>query len=508
LAQNLLPLSTDELKGGSRLIQILVVDPFDQDRSQLTNTLNKLGFSVVEAADAKQASALLSQSAPDLVILDESVKGLTPEQMMAEFDGRQMDSFLLVTSRQPVLERGMEYIRRGVFSYLEKPVPPAILERFISSGLENKQAYRYVVDMAQELKQANEALETEKATLNRRTEQLRFLNDLGVKLSATLNCAEITTVVTEVLENLAAPDMVVLLTNFNPDNPPRLMTQHHLTKALADRMADELLRELDIQNHASPIVLTVSPKDKKRLRNRKPQYCHTLPLTAAGNICGIVGLYYSQPPQIDSDLYMLLGSVALQSAQALFNAHQHESALQLAAHDALTGLLNRRAFDQALEREYGRAMRYKTDLSLIILDLDHFKSVNDRYGHKAGDFVLQKVAHLMDHCVRSTDVVARLGGEEFAILLPNTDQGMALQLADRIQETLRQNVLHLGDALHVQTVSQGLADTRHPEVADAEDLVRLADRALYQAKDEGRNTICRAVALELPGQKKDRAYAR
>lgn len=488
--------------------QILVVDPHDQDRSQLTNTLGNLGFSVVEAADAAQALAELDRFMPDLVILDESVKGLTPDLMMSEFDRRTIDSFLIVTSGRPYLERGMEYIRRGVFSYLEKPVSPATLERFIHSGLENKQAYRYVVEMAQKLKQANEALETEKAALNRRTEQLRFLNDLGVKLSATLNCAEITTVVTEVLENLAAPDLVVLMTTFNTNAPPHLMTQQRLTKALADRLSAELIEELKTPKVADPTVLIVSPKENQRIQNRKPPHSLTLPLTAAGNVYGMVGLWYYQPPTLDPDLKMLLDSVALMSAQALFNAHQHESALLLASHDPLTGLLNRRAFDQALEREFGRSTRYNTDLSLIIIDLDHFKSVNDRYGHKAGDYVLQKVSDLMNRCVRSTDVVARLGGEEFAILLPNTDTSMAVQLAGRIQEKLRQNVLHLGDALHLQTVSQGVADTTHLEVANAENLVRMADRALYVAKEEGRNTIRRAMEPLPPEWEKDRAYAR
>ena len=488
--------------------QILVVDPYDKDRTRLKKTLNILGYFVVEAADANQASTMLNQSTPDLVILDDSVKDLTPEFMLSEFERRKIDSFLLVTSRRPKLERGMEFVRLGVFSYLKKPVPSETLERFISSGLENKQAYRYVVEMAQKLKQANEALETEKTALNRRTKQLRFLNDLGVKLSATLNCSEIITVVSEVLDNLAAPDMVVVLTVFNPAAAPRLMTQHHLTKALADRISDELLRKLDLPNGCPPDVITVSPKEKQRIQNRRPPHCIFLPLPAAGHISGMMGLYYYQPPKSDPELDMLLGSVALQSAQALFNAYQHETALQLASHDALTGLLNRRAFDQALEREFGRSRRYDTDLSLIILDLDHFKSVNDRYGHKSGDYVLQKVAELMNRCVRSTDMLARLGGEEFAILLPNTDQGMAYQLADRIQETLRQNVLHLGDALHVQTVSQGVADTRHSDVVEAEDLVRLADLALYLAKDQGRNTIRRAVELEPAGQNKDRAYAR
>ena len=141
---------------------ILVVDPYDQDRNQLTNTLGKLGFSVLEAADAAQAMTALDRFTPDLVILDESVKGLTPDLMMSQFDRRKIDSFLIVTSARSDLARGMEYVRRGVFSYLEKPVPPDALERFIRSGLENKQAYRYVVEMAQKLKQANEALESEK----------------------------------------------------------------------------------------------------------------------------------------------------------------------------------------------------------------------------------------------------------------------------------------------------------------------------------------------------------
>ncbi len=165
---------------------------------------------------------------------------------------------------------------------------------------------------------------------------------------------------------------------------------------------------------------------------------------------------------------------------------------QLSSLDPLTGTFNRRYFSDQLQAEWKRAIREKQPISLIMLDIDHFKSFNDQYGHQAGDECLRfLVRHLLGCIYRTSDVVVRYGGEEFAIVLPNTDGGGAEVIASRIKSTLKKHAFPMEGQTIPVTVSQGLA-TMTPSTSDAPDsLIRRADEALYEAKGQGRDRFVR-----------------
>jgi diguanylate cyclase (GGDEF)-like protein len=162
---------------------------------------------------------------------------------------------------------------------------------------------------------------------------------------------------------------------------------------------------------------------------------------------------------------------------------------QLAVTDGLTGVHNHRYFQERLADEFRRAQRFGDPLSLVLVDLDHFKDVNDRFGHMVGDAVLREVAGLFQKVLRDTDLLARYGGEEFAVLLPRTDPAGAFVVAERIWSELDALRLESSDSVHV-TASLGLASHPFPAFASARELLRAADRALYRAKRQGRNQIC------------------
>lgn len=160
---------------------------------------------------------------------------------------------------------------------------------------------------------------------------------------------------------------------------------------------------------------------------------------------------------------------------------------QLATRDALTGLLNRRAFDALLSEEIDRARRLGHPLTLVLLDLDHFKTINDTHGHPAGDAVLAATARLLEAEVRTIDRVARIGGEEFAVLLMETSESEGLAIARRLAAAMRARTVTVADGLAIAvTVSAGVAGL--PAYGEAETgLMAMADKALYTAKRGGRD---------------------
>jgi two-component system cell cycle response regulator len=161
---------------------------------------------------------------------------------------------------------------------------------------------------------------------------------------------------------------------------------------------------------------------------------------------------------------------------------------QLAVTDALTGLHNRRFLYQQLEREFARAQRYCHPLSCLLLDIDHFKLVNDGFGHQTGDRVLVLVGQVLLGAIRNTDLAGRCGGEEFMILAPETTHEQAVIVAERVRTRLAEQGVAGGEVPPV-TISIGVASTDHPQASSPEELVRLADQALYRAKSEGRNRV-------------------
>jgi diguanylate cyclase (GGDEF)-like protein len=161
----------------------------------------------------------------------------------------------------------------------------------------------------------------------------------------------------------------------------------------------------------------------------------------------------------------------------------------LAITDPLTGLFNRRRFADVLKREFAVTKRYKNTLSCLMIDLDHFKRVNDRFGHDAGDQVLKETARRLMQTLREVDVPARYGGEEFAVLLPHTGKQEALIAAERVRSSIRTQEFDFGSEKLRLTTSIGVSGNIDVPTGNAEDLVKAADFALYEAKRRGRDQV-------------------
>lgn len=175
-------------------------------------------------------------------------------------------------------------------------------------------------------------------------------------------------------------------------------------------------------------------------------------------------------------------------AQELLEANK--KLRELAYRDGLTGLYNHRYFQEILEREIKRARRYKKPLSLLMIDIDHFKKINDTYGHLHGDEVLKGLAQIFSESIRACDYAARYGGEEFSIILPETPLNGALNVAERLRQRVKNTPIVLADQEIRVTISIGLAAYENTQIEiTRSQLISLADKALYQSKMAGRDRV-------------------
>jgi len=186
-------------------------------------------------------------------------------------------------------------------------------------------------------------------------------------------------------------------------------------------------------------------------------------------------------PHIDTSR---LEQLAIKVSLCLSNVTAHEKIRFLAYHDPLTKLLNRRVMESVLKRELSRSKRYGSTLSVVFLDLDDFKKVNDRYGHDIGDNLLQYVAEQLLEMSRDSDVVARFAGDEFVFILPETPVKNAETLMDRLKDYLKNNPLEVGGMRIPAAISFGVASTEDPGINSTSKLLKRADEMLYRAKAE------------------------
>ncbi|HMK73703.1 MAG TPA: diguanylate cyclase, partial [Myxococcaceae bacterium] len=331
-------------------------------------------------------------------------------------------------------------------------------------------------------------LERANTELSRRFTALSLLYHVSRSLNATLELPELLGRISSlVTERLRIDHFSVLL--LNPEGrleeaacvPPRAAgtrAAFRLGEGAAGRAAESLL----------PIYLP----DLSRAGDARPLGPPTgsllsLPVMHQGRLLGVLNLQRSTPEAFAAEEVELLAAVADQAAMAIQNARLHAETVALSITDALTGLANRRHLFRQLEQEVARAARFRTQVSVVMMDLDHFKDLNDASGHLAGDAVLRQVAEVLRGQVRRVDVVARYGGEEFCLVLPQVAKTDAVEVAEKLRRSIAEQAFGAWPAGRI-TASAGVAHLPG-DATTLEGLLEAADAALYASKHRGRNRV-------------------
>ncbi|MBT9612330.1 MAG: diguanylate cyclase [Burkholderiales bacterium] len=337
-------------------------------------------------------------------------------------------------------------------------------------------------------------IDADRQAIRNKTEQLEALNQVAIAISSSLGLQE-------VLDRIMRSGIALSVSKaaciaFYSEESQRFEEWHtqglsaHFIKNMSfspGGLADETFTS------ESHVVSNDRPETRHKLsklaRDEGILGFICLPLISHTRRLGVLYLYRHDRDTFLPEEVNLLTTFAHLAAGALENARLHAQTLSLATTDTLTSLLNRRALDERLHGEMQRSRRYGKSFSILMLDIDHFKKVNDSYGHPAGDAVLKQLAAILKKQARDVDSVARYGGEEFVIVAPELDGSSAQLVGERIRKAVAGTAFILPDGREIGvTVSIGIAC--FPRCADsAEAMIERADQALYLAKREGRNRV-------------------
>jgi diguanylate cyclase (GGDEF)-like protein len=333
-----------------------------------------------------------------------------------------------------------------------------------------------------------------RARLERRYAELRLLYDTIRDFTSTLSVREVLDrLLSRALAHLGAEIGSILL--LDSDGRLHIVASRGLPADVVETASvgvGEGISGYVARTGRSLLVTDVEKDERFHRRNHERYYtasCVSAPLLHMQSVRGVINVNNKRSREefYAADLN-LLEALAGTASVALANAHRFEAVVERAERDSLTGLANHGHLWSALRVEFERAQRHGRPLSLVMLDVDHFKGFNDRYGHLAGDEALYAMARLLETGSRSHDVVARYGGEEFAVVLPETDAGGARRYAEKMRAAAE--AARFGPEGQVSlSVSVGVAAVS-PDVRSAQDLVALADARLYHAKQTGRNRVC------------------
>lgn len=460
---------------------VMIVDDDPFFRNVLRDVLSD-NYDVIESSDGHDAFEIAERLRPDLIILDVEMPGKSGISVCIELkeDITTRTIPVLMLSAHAEKSDIVDGLHAGADDYITKPIYPDEILARVDAHLRAKNLYTGLEQ--QDLLLLLELSETISASRN----PIKILQTIVEKIADVVEVARCSILSLSDSEEL----LVRASSDLKSSQEIRLDILKYPEISAAIKSRKTVLIN-DMKN--DPLLEPV----REHIKNLPMNSIVVVPILKKQSIIGTFFLRTASPLKfgISDRVVNLCQLISNMSSNALENAVLFESMKSaqsyledLAIRDGLTRLYNHQHFHTRLAEEYSRAVRYSTRLSCLFIDIDDFKQVNDLFTHSCGDNVLNKIGSMIKDLVRESDVAARYGGDEFAILCPNTGHVGALDLAVRLLKTIRDHCFEQWNGLKV-TLSIGISTYHDGNMQSADLVVQAADKAMYQAKKQGKDQI-------------------
>ncbi len=485
--------------------RLLVADDDEVLLGTVAWLLKERGYDVVAVPGAAMLEEQMMQPPPDVLVLDVSMRGLEEQRLFErlEDDEAWRDVRVVVVSARPAQRESSRLLGLGASDFLAKPFNVRELLARV----------QVQVRIRQELRHARDELRSTEGELRRAREEAesrRKLVDILHEVAGDFSAEELSHLlvrrvaralnITHCSLILARPGESRGVVAAAYENPGVRNLEIDLSRYPEVRQALETGMPVLVEDEAANAVQDSLRADWEVNVHVGVRSVIALPFSVEDTPSGVVFLrtMRDETPLTHDDVafadtVVRAAVIAMRRAQLMEATRADTARLErLATTDSLTQALNRRALMERLGAELDRASRYSLTLSVLMIDIDHFKNVNDTFGHLVGDEVLSEMARILQREARSVDIVARYGGEEFVVVLPETASEGAVAFAERVRQRVEEAQLVTGEQcswLRV-SVSVGVATIPDQAAFSTEDVIAAADGALYRAKAQGRNRVC------------------
>ncbi|MGQ3685972.1 MAG: diguanylate cyclase [Candidatus Loosdrechtia sp.] len=469
----------------------------------LVDLLRKEGYRVLDVRDGQTALKILSQSPVAVAVISEKLCDMDGIVFVRKLASQFPDVRVIIVNSYPGIEQTREALLAGVYDYITWPITDSVsVVSLVQRAMNEFIMIQRNRDLLQKVQSevTNDDVASLPIITDRWTKELLALRAISMELSAIMEVPRILRVISNNISLLFEYTLMAVLVEIENKWNLFLFSGKSFTQAFIDACIENLLTlhslfvgrpctRRDIQVCQIDDIAS-SPGTGTFLRADSELRSHiTFPLVAGGETLGSISLCSHAKKAFTAVDVQVFSLISYQLASTLCNARLFQYTQKMTVTDHLTSLYNRRYFDEILDHEYSRAHRYKRPLSLALIDIDNFKQVNDTFGHPSGDFVLQQLANLLRKSTREVDIVVRHGGEEFALLLPDTSLEKAAILIERLRLEIQNYSFVTARHKILLTVSAGVATLGENGTDTKEELISHADESLLVAKKCGRNRV-------------------
>ena len=481
-----------DIAGKRKDFTIYVADDQESIREIVKETLVTAGYQVETFSSGESIFERVKDSPPHLIMTDIRMPGMSGIQLLEKVKELSHDIEFIIMTSHASLETAVNAMKLGAYDYIHKPFENLTdlvntADRAMSSvymRLENDQ-------LLEELAEKNKLLATVNKRISQENQEIHLINALMQRLNQRVDPDGVIQIFLDSISALVEGQPVLFMKHLTAYSS---LVATQASKIPIDQIKNLGINLADFDVKKLPEILMqpqkIGPLNELMGEVFKIPQFYAFPFVFQDQPMGVVIVFHQV---VNEAMRRLMESFAQITRVSYDNAIMAKRIHEMAIKDPLTTLFNRRFFNEKLDEEIARSRRTRYPLSLVYLDIDHFKKYNDTNGHPMGDVVIKSVAQILIKTGRRSDVVARLGGEEFAILCPHTSKEGAAIKAEKVRLIVEATKFPHGEKQPMGKVTISLGVSEYPSVAiDAATLIKSSDDALYRVKQAGRNKVCLA----------------